>query len=79
MRRFFLFLDEYRLNFIFVKFSTKNFYEKFFSLHHAKLLPHYYTKLLPHYRTKVKFSYSQILLGAGHCQILDLVKFWARK
>ena len=48
MRRFFFpkFLDEYRLNFIFVKFSTKNFYENFFSLHRTKLLPHYHTKSL---------------------------------
>lgn len=29
-RFFWEFLDEYRLNFIFVKFSTKNFYEKIF-------------------------------------------------
>ena len=42
---FFLFLDEYRLNFIFVKFSTKNF-------SHFITLNCYRITILPHYRTK---------------------------
>lgn len=54
MRRFFFFIfRRISSKFYFCQiFYEKNFYEKFFSLHHAKLLPYYHAKLLPHYHTK---------------------------